>query len=543
MSTATTWGVSTARRRRHRSSYALLLIPILLAGLVAVGVLAITSTAALAGDSTALAQVKLPFGGGSIEHLTVLAGRDQRLIGARMTGDQIWPATRLTPGEPVSVDVVVKRPGWLSWLTGSTQQVRLSFRAPRSPLSSQYVTVRSGQDLQIRFRNPVRVVSYGAAPGHLTRHVLATPQTVFSLKASGPAGSMLVGGAPRTWESPNSSSVSWFPPGSKATVVASPAPGSQIKPDSRITLTFSKPVSQALGSHLPPVSPATSGSWHQLNAHTITFQPSGYGYGLGASVSIPLPSGLQLVGGQAHGSDPIGHWTVPPGSTLRLQQILANLGYLPLQFQPSGGAVPSTPSAQMKAAVHPPAGSFSWRYPGTPAPLRNEWAPGISGTMTRGAVMAFENDHGLTTDGVAGAQVWQALIQAEMKGQRSSFGYTYVMVRMGSPETIHVWHNGQIVVSGLVNTGVAAAPTATGVYPVFEHLPVTTMTGTNPNGTHYSDKGIPWVSYFNGGDALHGFIRAGYGYPQSDGCVEMPFSEAHRVYPYTPIGTLVNVAA
>ena len=49
------------------------------------------------------------------------------------------------------------------------------------------------------------------------------------------------------------------------------------------------------------------------------------------------------------------------------------------------------------------------------------------------------------------------------------------------------------------------------------------------------------VSYFNGGDALHGFIRASYGFPQSLGCVEMPYSEAAQVYPYTPIGTLVDV--
>jgi lipoprotein-anchoring transpeptidase ErfK/SrfK len=93
-----------------------------------------------------------------------------------------------------------------------------------------------------------------------------------------------------------------------------------------------------------------------------------------------------------------------------------------------------------------------------------------------------------------------------------------------------------------VNTGVAAAPTATGVYPVFEHLPVTTMSGTNPDGSHYKDPGIPWVSYFNGGDALHGFIRGSYGYPQSDGCVEMPYGQAAKVYPYTPIGTLVDVS-
>jgi peptidoglycan hydrolase-like protein with peptidoglycan-binding domain len=543
MSTATTWGVSTSRRRRHGGGYALLAAPlIVLAAVAAVAILAVTSTAKVTGDSVALARVDLPFGGGSIARLSVLAGRDQRLIATRVTGDQIWPATSLRPGERVTIVAVIRRPGWLSWLTGKTQQVRYAVLTPSSSLRTQYVTVRAGHDMRLQFSQPVRVVSYGSSQGQMTRHVLATAQTAFSLKPTGSAGTVRVAGAPRTWESPRPTYVSWFPPGAKATAVASPAPGSQIQPDSRISLTFSKPVSQALGSHLPPVSPATSGSWRQVNSHTITFQPSGYGYGLGASVSIPLPSGIQLVGGQTHGSDPVGRWTVPAGSTSRLQQLLANLGYLPLRFNTSGAPVKPNLSAEMQAAIHPPAGSFSWRYPNVPAPLHNEWSPGAAGVMTRGAVMAFENDHGMVTDGVAGPQVWKALIQADITGQRSTFGYTYVMVSEASPETIHVWHNGRIVVSGLVNTGVPAAPTATGIYPVFEHLRVTTMTGTNPNGSHYSDPGIPWVSYFNGGDALHGFIRARYGFPQSVGCVEMPFAQAHAVYPYTPIGTLVNVA-
>ena len=49
------------------------------------------------------------------------------------------------------------------------------------------------------------------------------------------------------------------------------------------------------------------------------------------------------------------------------------------------------------------------------------------------------------------------------------------------------------------------------------------------------------VSYFNGGDALHEFPRYSYGFPQSLGCVEMPFASAETVLPYTPIGTLVTV--
>ncbi len=69
------------------------------------------------------------------------------------------------------------------------------------------------------------------------------------------------------------------------------------------------------------------------------------------------------------------------------------------------------------------------------------------------------------------------------------------------------------------------------------------MSGENPDGSHYEDPGIMWVSYFNGGDALHAFDRASFGTPQSLGCVEMPLEEAAEVFPYTPIGTLVTVGS
>jgi lipoprotein-anchoring transpeptidase ErfK/SrfK len=67
------------------------------------------------------------------------------------------------------------------------------------------------------------------------------------------------------------------------------------------------------------------------------------------------------------------------------------------------------------------------------------------------------------------------------------------------------------------------------------------MSGTLPDGQPYHDTGIPWVSYFHGGDALHGFLRSQYGYPQSLGCVEMTYAHAAIVWGHTPIGTLVTV--
>ena len=76
---------------------------------------------------------------------------------------------------------------------------------------------------------------------------------------------------------------------------------------------------------------------------------------------------------------------------------------------------------------------------------------------------------------------------------------------------------------------------------MFEHIPVGTMRGRNPDGSRYVDPGIKWISYFYGGEAIHGFDRATYGFPQSVGCVEAPIATAAKIWPYTPIGTLVSI--
>ena len=157
--------------------------------------------------------------------------------------------------------------------------------------------------------------------------------------------------------------------------------------------------------------------------------------------------------------------------------------------------------------------------------------------------MSFQNAHGLPTDGDLTPATWSALLVAAAHHQVSPVPYNYVDVQESSPESLVLYINGVARFKTLVNTGVSAAPTALGTFPVYLRFTSQTMSGTEPDGTHYSDPGIPWVSYFNGGDALHGFIRSSYGWPQSLGCVEMPFASAATVWPHTPIGTLVTVRA
>ncbi len=316
-------------------------------------------------------------------------------------------------------------------------------------------------------------------------------------------------------------------PAAKATSVSSDA-----------TITVDLSTSLAPDSPMPMLTPPVAGTWSAASSDVLQFVA---GAPLAPSTKETLtipggPGGLLAGDGKRLPSAVTVTFTVAPGSTLRLQQLLAQLGYLPVSF------VASAPLASLQQEAEPQPGTFAWRWPTMDLALASQWTPGTFGVVTKGAVMAFQTQHGLTTTGIPGSQTWSALLQAAAAGQGDTASYDYVAVSKTLPENVTVYQNGNAVYNTPANTGVPAAPTATGTFPVYEHLQSTTMSGTNPTGSHYTDPDIPWVSYFNGGDALHGYVRASYGFPQSDGCVEMPPSNAAVVWPYTPIGTLVTVA-
>ena len=309
-----------------------------------------------------------------------------------------------------------------------------------------------------------------------------------------------------------------------------------------ITVTFSDPL--AADSPMPTVTPSVAGSWQRLNASTIEFLPA-VGFTEQTHVLVHIPAGTTGVRSTTGGllAAPLitGFWTASYSVT-RAEQLLAQLGYLPLTWAPASpaGAVPaSSPSAQLSAAYDPPAGTFSWQS-GYPSELMNMWAPGQTNEVLTGAVWAFESDHNLGMDGVAGPEVWAALLNAVAAGQNNTHGYTYALASQVQPETLTVWHNGQVILTSPANTGVPGATTADGTFPVYSKFVNTIMSGKNPNGTSYRDS-VWYVSYFNGGDAVHYFPRASYGFPQSDGCVELPYSQAVFIYPYLTYGTLVTV--
>jgi len=349
------------------------------------------------------------------------------------------------------------------------------------------------------------------------------------------------------------------PAGPLRLVSVSPAGGTHdASGGAPITVTFSSALTPS--TPLPTLSPEIAGSW-KVSGATATFTPSS-GYLPDTTVTLKIPGGMTGAAASAGRLKKASSVTFTTGtySTLGLQQILTQLGYLPFTWAPAasgtaasipagapaatgGGATGSTLASlneEVSTAYAPSAGTFTFK-PGYPSQLTTQWKAGQDNMLDQGAIRAFESNQGLTMDGVAGPDVWAHLLAAAAKDQVNPNGYSYALAAQDSPhETLKVWHNGKLILNTAANTGIPAANTQDGTFAVYERLQFQIMKGTNPDGSKYSDP-VYWISYFNGGDAVHYFERPGYGYYQSLGCVELPMTPAKFIWPYLTYGTLVTV--
>ena len=330
-------------------------------------------------------------------------------------------------------------------------------------------------------------------------------------------------------------------------VSVTPAAGARgVNGLSPIRVQFSAPL--APSSPMPTLSPSIAGTW-TLQGDAAVFTPT-VGYSENTRVTVKIPGGLAGVisvaganagDGGTLGSDLSPSFTTGSFSTMRLQQLLAQLGYLPLTWTPESDTTisPTNAQAELAAAYNAPAGTFKWQA-GYPSSLTDQWKAGSDNILDNGAVRAFESVTGLTMDGSAGRTVWTELFKAVAEGKDNPNGYTYALASQYSPENLRIWHNGRIVLESPANTGIPASPTVDGTFPVYLKYYFSYMKGTNPDGTKYDDP-VYYASYFNGGDAVHQFSRASYGWYQSLGCVELPWDSAEKAYPYLTYGSLVTV--
>ena len=527
------------QRRRRRSTILRAFLTLLALAVVAVGAVAAGvvgwSGATLAADSSELARLELQPLAGSLVSAKAY-GPAGATIPVAVEHGRLVPKAVLDPGVRVTVEVVVRRPRWLGWAVGRTRREQLTVETPVARVPNRWLTLRQGASLRVRFAAGIDRIAYRG------RTIAAGGRHAVLLGRQRPAGTAVVSAAARPWERLGAPlRLSWFPPASHSAVLVSPAPRATVSPLATIRLTFQKPVAAVVGSATPRFSTSVSGRWLKVDSHTLLFRPRSFGFAFSSKLHLVLPHAVGVIAGSKTAPARAIDWTVSSGSLVRLHQLLAQEGYLPVDWQPAGDAVAETARAEIGAAVTAPAGRFAWRYSNTPSQLTAQWNPKVVTQITRGAVMMFEDEHDLTVDGFAGPHVWRTLVADAIAGKRRSAGYSYVYVHTRLPQLLTLWRNGEVVLTSPGNTGMASAPTQPGTYPVFEHIPVGTMSGTNPDGSHYHDPGIRWISYFHGGDALHAFTRASFGTPQSLGCVELPLAAAAKVWPFTPIGTLVTI--
>ncbi|MGO9081822.1 MAG: L,D-transpeptidase family protein [Streptosporangiaceae bacterium] len=319
-----------------------------------------------------------------------------------------------------------------------------------------------------------------------------------------------------------------------------------------VEIKFSVPL--AAGSPTPVLTPAVRGRW-SIAGSSMVFTPA-RPFGPRTRVTVRIPggrSGVRSATGRLLSAPVTVRFRTGQYASLRLAQVLAQLGYLPLHWSPGmargasaaltvvpgGSAAASSLAGQAAMAYDPPAGQFSWN-PGYPYALHRQWRAGQPNLIIKGAVMAFQSQHGMPVNGKTSPAFWRALFKAAAAGQGNAHGYTYALARQAAPETLTIWHNGHVVLHTLANTGIPVSPTANGTFPVYLRYRFQIMRGVNPDGSAYADP-VSFVSYFNGGDAVHYFPRASYGFQQSLGCVELPYGAAEQAYPYLTYGSLVTV--
>jgi hypothetical protein len=313
--------------------------------------------------------------------------------------------------------------------------------------------------------------------------------------------------------------------------------------DASVQIAFSSKL--ASSSVVPAFRPAVPGQW-QTSGATMSFTPSAP-FAPSTKYTLRIPAGSaglrSIVGGLMAKPVQVSFKTTSY-SDLRLEQALGELGYLPLTWQPNSGRISGGPAGggvagQEQLAFSPPTGSFSWES-GYPASLKDQWVLGRPNVVLRGAVMAFQSQHRLAINGETSKKFWRELFLAAASSDRNTVGYTYAIASKSLPETLTIWHNGHQVLRTLANTGIPIDPTAPGTYPVYLRYRFQIMQGTNPDGSHYADP-VSFVSYFDGGEAVHYFPRGSYGFPQSLGCVELPYTSAEHAWPYLTYGSLVTV--
>src|SRR5437870_2769551 len=112
-----------SRGLRHRRRLRLVIWVIggllVVCGSAAAAALLAWPTTGLSADADALARVSSPGYAGRISQVVVRNSAGEA-VPVDLRGGRLWPEGSLPVGEPLTIELTVRRPGWAGWLVGRT---------------------------------------------------------------------------------------------------------------------------------------------------------------------------------------------------------------------------------------------------------------------------------------------------------------------------------------------------------------------------------------------------------------------------------------
>lgn len=542
-----TWSIDTRRSKGKRVLFAAAAITG--AALITFGIfLAVEWPKASFGQSTgSLASIRLSGIPQNVAGVNVLV--DGKSIPVTETNGNIYPKVKLPVTAHASISVFVKRPSWISWLVGGTEKLTEQIVTPSAKLLDPVSVAAANHPVSSYFSVPVSVVSISSNSGTKVMD-LSSPSSKVELNvAPSGAGAVNISAIPEVWEQmPSPSKLVYFRVPTATTVGFFDQNLTSLSPMSTISLTLSKPIASVFGTAMPTLKPTINGAlipkgkWTKTTPYSVVYTPATPDFWPSEKFTLSLPTSVEIASatsGKLSAPTSVVTLQGAPPSITRLQQLLAQLNYLPLSWSPASGNPTPNLVTQSQLSLSAPAGTFAWRW-NMPTPFTSLWQQGGYNVITKGAVMSFEQFNGLNTVGLANPLLWPTLINDVLTKKVDPHRYSWIEVQKSLPQTLKLYENGTVVLTSLTNTGIQGLTTTNGTFPIYLRFKKNYMSGTNPNGTTYHDL-VYWINYFLGSEAVHGFPRAQYGYQQSLGCVELPVSTAATVYSQVHIGTLTTV--
>ncbi len=138
-------------------------------------------------DPEALVRVHRPAFGTSGIRIRAQTERGRAVPVSLHRDGSVWPAVRVPAGERLSVEVVFRRPGWVSWLAGGEQRLHLELTAPVSHLTTRWLLVRRGQPVRLRFDRAVSELAGGGSSACGSSRIRARPSAWASSASPAPS--------------------------------------------------------------------------------------------------------------------------------------------------------------------------------------------------------------------------------------------------------------------------------------------------------------------------------------------------------------------